>query len=301
MSEEDIFDSLYNKMKNIHPNSRDYNKIKSVINNFHLIEVQITPNFIEERKNFLIKNFQADYMKDQEFQLHPTPSIDVLLLEVPQAIANVKPLRVSTKDLTADLPCYLVGYHQVDGILSENDYSLSPIGKDIEIEIGNIINVGKSIGVARIKNSNQGIINYIGSMNFGASGGPLLDQEGEVVGINFGYFADITSGSEVNPDSDYYDVIPENEMEENYKKYKNTNLAINIKHPFLSSFFIPKEVNNIILDDKPNKANKFLGKKRNNSLSTRNRNTSARKTKSSSNMKNTSNVMIKRTSSSSIL
>lgn len=91
---------------------------------------------------------------------------------------------------------------------------------------------------------NNCIINYIGSTSEGSSGGPLLNDKGNLIGINFGYFC--TEGT-LSPTkrndpkqisrkslASYDLTIAENTK--NLNGFKNRNMAVSINHPCLQEW-----------------------------------------------------------------
>jgi hypothetical protein len=92
-----------------------------------------------------------------------------------------------------------------------------------------------------IKEADQEILNYIGNTAYGSSGGLILNENGDILGVNFGFFNDETENSDSNKDldkdqkfrSDYDPYMFDVEVTEgtdDRDQVKNRNIAVNFYH-----------------------------------------------------------------------
>ncbi|KRX03126.1 Trypsin-like cysteine/serine peptidase domain [Pseudocohnilembus persalinus] len=68
--------------------------------------------------------------------------------------------------------------------------------KPVNIKL--LINSQKSIGLGKIIDFSQFILCYEGTTACGSSGSPVIDQNGNLLGINTGSFDDITENEKVS-------------------------------------------------------------------------------------------------------
>ncbi len=66
------------------------------------------------------------------------------------------------------------------------------------IDIQKIINTNKSCSFGKLLASNGYILNFEASTACGSSGAPLVDMQGNFLGINTGYFDDFTEFECIN-------------------------------------------------------------------------------------------------------
>lgn len=115
-----------------------------------------------------------------------------------------------------------------------------------------------------MKEASPQIINYFGNTAHGSSGGIILDEDLNIIGINFGFFNDevdpeisqtgIKRAEPMDHSEDFVDQeedifmfdveVPEEESNRNV--YKNRNIAVSFSHPvikkFLKRWAVDKEI-----------------------------------------------------------
>ncbi|KAL4477787.1 hypothetical protein ABPG72_018961 [Tetrahymena utriculariae] len=139
----------------------------------------------------------------------------------------------------------MIGYQQILGsIFQKKDptYLLNTLhDKQIQpIEVNKLINPHKSLQVGQYTKTNNYILTFEASTTQGSSGSPVLDLNGNLIGINTGYFDDITGYEDTQETQTYQSIINFDrnvkENQSNYHKIKNYNCGIDINHIIFQAF-----------------------------------------------------------------
>ena len=227
-------------------------------------EFKITPGYLKSRRDYLIhvkKEKKEKILLDPEYNLQPQPSVDLVFLDLPENLLykiskeQLKPLKISER-INPKLG-YLVAFHDRLWKKTEKNstkYCKTEVLESIELE--KLLHENKSIGQCVITTYSTNIINYLATAGEGSSGGCILDEDGDIIGINFGGYSDEKQQGKVSKKIDSYDFISKEENRNNYLLSKNTNLALNLKHDFLDFYFKQNPVK------VENAKGSFLNKKR---------------------------------------
>ena len=149
------------------------------------------------------------------------------------------------------------GYNDVAGSIntSSEEYCytfpvIDPEAKsflDKKLNLQKFFNKNKSISMCEICNWSQSLILFQSNTNIGSSGGPIIDGNFNLIGINLGNYYDNSEEDDINVkevimqkamDITQFDIdVPEEKQNLNDKKAKNFNFCLNIFHPCLKKYF----------------------------------------------------------------
>lgn len=206
--------------------------------NFYIEEVSIDYEFLLRRKEYLIQHCNSDRLLDPEYLLQPLPSCDFLILNLSESLKK----KIQTGDISTLIPIsyekslikktgYLIGYHNVERYyICNNSADSLPERK---ITLNKILHPNKSVNIIANENVTDFLCTFYGATSYGFSGSPILDQDGNILGMSF------SSYSATNTDQNYlelFDVISSKENFSKSKSRKNTNLYLSINHELLRGY-----------------------------------------------------------------
>ena len=221
------------------------------------IEVSLNMGFIQDRKRYLekiMKTKRIESLIDLLFLLKPSPSLDITLIDIDKkGIRSLKDQGIQALQITEyfanstlsmkdrDLVC-VIRYNDTWGKWNFNntEYSGTIITegcvKGISIPYQHLVYNGKSLSAGLFKKGGFGILAYKASTTENSSGGPILNSNGDIIGLAFGNYEDIEiKEEEPKEDLIIHDItLPGNDK--SYYRTKNCNLGIAIDHEFLISY-----------------------------------------------------------------
>ena len=245
-------------------------------------EIFFNLDFLFLRKKLLkfifLNNFE-EKLRDILYYHQPKPSIDLCILEISEKLKKIldskkiNGLKIEKEKknnfLNYDFKKYLKGKK------NKNDFCFlisfqDNIKKSIfEIEFENkkkllnskkklkkfpicyFLNNNLSISFIKIWKSNNYMINFEGSTTNGSSGGPIFNNKGHIVGINFGYYI-------FGDDEDL-----KKNKKKNIRKNKNENDFFNNKTILESINFMEIEENQFKNKNSKNFKNKYFSSSKN--------------------------------------
>lgn len=224
--------SLNSKLKKLNESTKE------------LIEID---DYYIKRINYLnqIKNRRKFF--DAVSNIKPSPCFDFLLLNANSfseyfKSKNVFPLLISTDINTNVNDGYLIGFNSLNGKINNSKgmtYEHSIKFLTLDLDYSKFLNPGKSISYCFLmKESNKYITKlFLGSTSEGSSGGPIVDVNGKLIGISFGYSTDqkLTSEDQKNEFGDLYF----RKGEDLEGKFRNNNYYVSIKD-FIDKYYLDK-------------------------------------------------------------
>jgi hypothetical protein len=222
-------------------------KVNEILNN----------NFLLIRKDLITSNFKTENLADNilldpEYNLQPLPSIDASILDISEnlqkyletkQIKGIEILNESTDKEIDDLK-FAIGYNCNKGEIPKETF-ISTVELKSELDAWDFVSYNKTVSVLKTRYDNNFLMTNISSLLTGSSGAPILNKEGKILGISFGYYTDKTQYESVKNCLDLisFDKNAINEKKENYKVSKNSNLSISMNHECFNIYknFLEKE------------------------------------------------------------
>lgn len=207
--------------------------IKELKYKYNLTELYINYQSLLKRKVWVKSNYNhTGKTLDPIFRLQPMPTLDAVVLDSTENILK-KGIEISTSKLKPGEIIFHIGYNTVAGDITNKNDEYKCIEIQNPVKISDILHPDKSLSVGNILSSNDGIIDFESTATEGSSGSPLLNSNGEVIGILMGNFNDNESIGECKEKRDIFsfDLLNRKERKSNFFCLKNTNLATNINHP----------------------------------------------------------------------
>ena len=232
-----------------------FSQFKILIEKEHNIFVEkvneiLNNNFLLIRKDLITSNFKTENLTDNilldpEYNLQPLPSIDAAILDISEnlqkylatkQIIGIEILNESPDKDIDDLK-FAIGYNYNNGEIAKETY-VSTIILESELAESDFVSNNKSVSVLKTRYDNNFLMTNISSLLTGSSGAPILNKEGKILGISFGYYTDKTQYESVKNCLDLisFDKNANNEKKENYKVSKNSNLSISMNHECFNIF-----------------------------------------------------------------
>eukprot|EP01022_Parablepharisma_sp_SALTPOND_P020781 TRINITY_DN3862_c0_g1_i2.p1 TRINITY_DN3862_c0_g1~~TRINITY_DN3862_c0_g1_i2.p1 ORF type:complete len:511 (+),score=42.09 TRINITY_DN3862_c0_g1_i2:114-1535(+) len=157
------------------------------------------------RKQWIEKHTkEKDGILDKTFGYQPHPTLDVMVFELPKEhlekmhAGSITPLDISSLSLQIGDFMGLIGYQNNALIIKkspvtsdektttkENCQTLKFFPEDVKLE--NYVHPGKLISCTKVKVWDE-LLLYEGTSSEGTSGGPLLNSNGEIVGMSVGNY-----------------------------------------------------------------------------------------------------------------
>ncbi|KAL4432071.1 hypothetical protein ABPG74_014325 [Tetrahymena malaccensis] len=225
-----------------------------------IYQAYINYEFLEYRRELIsiISESETSHqlLLDPLNGLQCLPSIDCCLLSFEDKFIDffnnqkICPLRISLNEFNnyedQQNNICMIGYQQIMGsIFQKKDptYLLNVLHDKQEIqpiEVNKLINPHKSLQIGQYAKTNHYILTFEASTTQGSSGSPVLDLNGNLIGINTGYFDDITEYEDTQETQTYQNIINFDrnvkENQSNYHKIKNYNCGIDINHIIFQAF-----------------------------------------------------------------
>ncbi|EAS03376.3 hypothetical protein TTHERM_00730250 (macronuclear) [Tetrahymena thermophila SB210] len=225
-----------------------------------IFQAFINYEFLEYRRELISVISESEtshqFLLDPLNGLQCLPSIDCCLLSFEDKFIDffnkqkIYPLQISQNQYNIQEDqqnnIYMIGYQQIIGsIFQKKDptYILNMLydNQTIQpIEVNKLINPHKSLQVGQYAKSNNYILTFEASTTQGSSGSPVLDINGNLIGINTGYFDDITGYEDTQETQTYQSIINFDrnvkENQSNYHKIKNYNCGIDTNHIIFQAF-----------------------------------------------------------------
>lgn len=190
-------------------------EVKAVVTNRHVVDIEMSGVDFQARKNELyayngmilslrvyILADNTAYPTDYERDVTLSDRADLALIRVGTPIPNRKPAALSDMhDLAVTDNVYAIGY---PGLADVADYSLSASSgleaaftkyapsrlDDLSVTQGNVSRIHVTIGGVEY-------IQHEASISHGNSGGPLVTEDGRVVGVNTLGFVDVEDAAKI--------------------------------------------------------------------------------------------------------
>jgi len=195
--------------------------------------------------NFKTENLSDNILLDPEYNLQPLPSIDAAILDISEnlqkyiATNQIKGIEILNESPDKDIDDlkFAIGYNYNNGEIAKETY-VSTIMLESVLAESDFVSYNKSVSVLKTRYDNNFLMTNISSVLTGSSGAPILNKEGKILGISFGYYTDKTQYESVKNCLDLisFDKNAINEKKENYKVSKNSNLSIRMNHECFNIF-----------------------------------------------------------------
>ena len=271
-SNEDLFDLLdiflkykkYDLTQGIDLNFiKDFSEFASKMKKkpILIIPATIDMNFLNFRKNELLNEQNAKLFIDGKYGMKPSPAFDFALLTIDlpyrdQLPKTLNPFKIDFPTQLDELQIMgggsLIGFHNTRGDIElsskEYCYTLEALPKQLISSLRflklDFFAETKSISPIDVNFSDNSFLLFQSNTGEGSSGGPIINKNGELLGLNLGNYCDIEE-EETLPFADdlfSFDIKLMIENKSNYdtKKPKNFNIGIAIIHPLIQKYFIGK-------------------------------------------------------------
>lgn len=242
-----------------------------------IIPAEIDEKFLKFRYEELLKKENENLWIDPKLNLKPSPSFDFLLLQITEEhwkkntnfLPFLKPFKIDFTKPSFAKNGVLIGYHDVQGNIStspeEYCFTFQNLPKNLKnlienhLEISHFIHRNKSLSPFIMEQDSMAIILFKSNTNVGSSGGPLLNNEGELIGFNTGNYYDLESEESIeNSDElESFDIENNLEKKENLRNpnTKNFNIGLSVFHPSIQKYFAFSKVSfkNLHLEEEEKK------------------------------------------------
>lgn len=233
-----------------------------------VFQVDYDHEFLQFRKKWLEEirqNERYAEIKDPDSGMKPSPAFDISLLNIGDE--NIKSLQKGKKkfmNMTSqnfkDIQAkendnlFLIGFNETDSLVNfgdqeymktiavEQESEASNSKGEIQVKIDNFLHDGASVSCGKYLKMENGFLLYKACSSSGSSGGPVFDEKGRLLGINFGNFQDIEEPDPVlkdNGDPVIFDISDPNEILT--AGSRNYNLAIAVNHNGLLQYLERRE------------------------------------------------------------
>jgi len=193
---------------------------------------------------------------DGKFGMKPSPALDfaIFLIDdkfLPQDILafDVDFSKKNNQQMTIEGS--LIGYHDNSGAIdftSEYCYTFHSLPIEVKreledkCEIEGFLHGNKSISPIEIVFTDESFIFFQSNTGQGSSGDPIINKNGELIGLNIGNYCDREEKESITYEKDDLarfdiEVSIENTASFDTKKAKNFNIGIRIQHPIIVSYF----------------------------------------------------------------
>jgi len=239
---------------------------------------EIDSKYVKFRKDWLQEIVTSgNYTKvlDPESHLKPSPSFDLVFINLPNCTADtlsklkLRPISLDTSSnkLSNNQRLYLIGYNSCSGYVNFSDIEYQ---KTFQVEskqkkvkyvedpdnlsdlkessgiftyLSHFVNMKKSVSLGVCEQHGDEFLLFKATSTQGSSGGPVLDENGRLVGIAFGNLNDHESQEDPTPldfkeDESFEIRVPDEDFQDESRNY---NLAISVTHSGIQDYLQSKK------------------------------------------------------------